>query len=243
MSGDAIGAASHGLGHGWIPRDVTRAADGARRTFHVGHIGVANVGDSGLRQIRREPGGGARVVARTREQQHCFNCPFQLSSLPSEAGGGAGRRRARPEAVQAGILLQDPPSAAELYSFSAEEGDLIVLATDGLYDNLWDSELCELAALAASPLEAQQAYCEARAALRGPAPSTDPGKLAAAIAHAAFYRARDPAASTPFQEHAREHGLVHAGGKMDDITVVCAWVVRSRPPSGTGPAAEGAAGP
>jgi hypothetical protein len=34
-------------------------------------------------------------------------------------------------------------------------------------------------------------------------------------------------ARTPFSEHARQHGVLHSGGKMDDITVVCAWVVRS----------------
>merc|ERR1719506_269109 len=51
------------------------------------HLGVANLGDSGLRQVRHHrtdesDGLATRIVGRTLVQQHSFNCPFQLSKLP-----------------------------------------------------------------------------------------------------------------------------------------------------------------
>jgi hypothetical protein len=90
---------------------------------------------------------------------------------------------------------------------------------------LADGELCELVQHTVSPLEAHQAYVEGAGALQGPGCSTDPGRIASAVAHAAFHRATEVGARTPFSEHAGQHGVHHSGGKMDDITVVCAWVV------------------
>jgi hypothetical protein len=51
-------------------------------------------------------------------------------------------------------------------------------------------------------------------------------KVAAAIAHAASHRSHIQTARTPFEKHARQAGTFYLGGKMDDITVVAAWVVR-----------------
>ncbi len=45
-------------------------------------LGVANLGDSTLVVLRRNRDCHMTTVLRTREQQHTFNCPFQLSRLP-----------------------------------------------------------------------------------------------------------------------------------------------------------------
>jgi len=37
---------------------------------------------------------------------------------------------------QENLLMQDKPESANLSEFKLKEGDLIVLATDGLWDNL-----------------------------------------------------------------------------------------------------------
>jgi protein phosphatase PTC7 len=199
-------------------------------------LGVANLGDSGLRQIRRsrQQGGssklGAHIVGNTVEQQHGFNCPFQLSHLPEPADFPqllAEGKGALVRAVQNSSLLeQDQPSDADLYSFSVEEGDLIILGTDGVFDNLHDREVCQLIDHTTSPLEAGRSFDLDCGTLDG-CGSSDPVKVAEAIAEAAFYRSRDSRARVPFALHAKEAGRYHAGGKSDDITVVAAWVVRS----------------
>jgi len=196
-------------------------------------LGVANLGDSGLRQLRKGIDGVMRIVGRTREQQHFFNCPFQLSRLPEPQDFPLLLAQGKTElvsAVQSGIILnKDRPDDADRYSFPLHEGDLLILGSDGLFDNLQEAELSELATLTVSPMEAQQVYMLGSKTLRGPGASTDPGHLATALAHAAYYRACDTFAQTPFAEHAQMHGIGHSGGKLDDITVVCAWAVPALP--------------
>lgn len=65
---------------------------------------------------------------RSHEQQHYFNTPFQLSLPPSN---------------MAADVLSDAPESADRYEFSVEDGDVILLATDGVFDNIPDSILVE----------------------------------------------------------------------------------------------------
>mmetsp|Transcript_25698 Transcript_25698/g.67240 ORF Transcript_25698/g.67240 Transcript_25698/m.67240 type:complete len:495 (-) Transcript_25698:157-1641(-) len=193
-------------------------------------LGVSNLGDSGLRQLRKS-GGTPWIAGRTTDQQHSFNCPYQLSRLPCNDDIPALLAAGKSElvnAVRRGVAMhQDSPEDAGRYDFRVQEGDLLILGSDGVFDNLHDRELCELAEMTISPFEARQAFIEEPGTLRGPGSSTDAGRFATAIAHAAFHRACDTTALTPFAEHARQHGIPHIGGKLDDITVVCAWVVRT----------------
>ncbi|ETI47277.1 hypothetical protein PPTG_11799 [Phytophthora nicotianae INRA-310] len=76
-----------------------------------------NLGDSGFLLCRLQPdkaeGGALRwqVVHETPNQCHYFNCPYQL-------GFGANG---------------DKPEMGEVYDLETQEGDVIVLGTDGLY--------------------------------------------------------------------------------------------------------------
>lgn len=84
---------------------------------------TANIGDSGFLVVRC-----GEVVHRSQEQQHYFNTPFQLSLPPTE--------------LQSEVLA-DRPDAADQYAFSVEDGDVILLATDGIFDNVPDRLLVE----------------------------------------------------------------------------------------------------
>ncbi|CAJ1436851.1 unnamed protein product [Effrenium voratum] len=200
-----------------------------------GKLGVANLGDSGL---RREPkrfvraghscklrSAGCFVGARTLEQQHAFNCPFQLARLPEPKDYEALREKGMASLVRAversGRTSQDLPSHADAYTFEVQEGDVVVLGTDGFFDNLHDSEVCQLAQVA---MEATFRNKEKSAAAQ-----IDPTRLAQAYAEAARVRSEDTAARTPFGDLARQAGLQHMGGKMDDISVVVAVVVKAKP--------------
>ena len=79
---------------------------------------TTNIGDSGFLVVRR-----GEVVHRSHEQQHYFNTPFQLSLPPTELMSE---------------VLADRPESADQYEFSVEDGDVILLATDGLFDNVPD---------------------------------------------------------------------------------------------------------
>lgn len=188
----------------------------------LGQLGVANLGDSALMVLRRKEVDSCnsfRVVARTKEQQHAFNCPYQLCFLPSEESFPELRLQGKEKLVRAMQKMptskMNTPEDADLRSIEVHSGDLLILGTDGVFDNLYQSEICQLLGKAVSPSDAASGKYEV----------TDPAKLAEMIVKAAFFRSLDRNARTPFSDNAQQAGLLHTGGKMDDITCVCAWVV------------------
>ena len=66
--------------------------------------------------------GGADKPGSEQAQQHSFNCPYQLAS-PTKW----------PEA--------DKPEDADVYEVELLPGDIVVLGSDGLFDNMWNHEL------------------------------------------------------------------------------------------------------
>lgn len=76
---------------------------------------TANIGDSGFIVVRH-----GEIVHRSEEQQHYFNTPFQLS-LPPPGNNN---------------VLSDSPDSADQYSFPVKDGDVILVATDGVFDNV-----------------------------------------------------------------------------------------------------------
>ena len=75
-------------------------------------IKTLNFGDSGYMLIRN-----GEVLFRSASQQHYFDCPFQ-----------AGK-------------LYDLPTDSKSEAHQVREGDLIVMATDGVWDNLFESDI------------------------------------------------------------------------------------------------------
>lgn len=199
-------------------------------------LGIANLGDSSLVHLRRQRTASLRTfdrINRTTEQQHNFNCPYQLCCMPTEADFPrllAEGKTALVRAVQKNPgYKQDLPHDADTYAFQVQEGDLLIAGTDGLFDNLFDHEICQLASQAISPLEAGEVFDERTERLisqpDSSCHSTAADNIAEALARAALHRSQDQAFKSPFSCHAQKAGLYHLGGKMDDITCVCAWVV------------------
>ena len=62
-----------------------------------------------------------RIVFASPSQQHFFDCPYQL-----------------------GDESTDTPADAELLSVGVQEGDILVIGSDGLWDNTFDKEISEL---------------------------------------------------------------------------------------------------
>ena len=84
-----------------------------------GVLRVANLGDSGFRLVR-----SGKVTAVSGEQRHSPFTPWQLTVAP------AGQD-----------MIEDQPEAAELVELMLEPGDIVILATDGLFDNVYDDEI------------------------------------------------------------------------------------------------------
>jgi len=199
-------------------------------------LGVANLGDSGLLHFRKQflTVTGANLsmtcVMRTREQQHGFNTPFQLSRVPEEKNYDeialdplyANLIAALRSLSGRQLSGLDKPEDCELYSTRVKEGDLILLATDGVLDNLWNYDLLSLVGEHAvvSPLEARM----------NSVACTDPEKIAKAIALAAHEKSLLTGGyRSPFGVECRKRtGQVHLGGKTDDITLVVCWVCREQ---------------
>ena len=85
-----------------------------------GTLEVVNLGDSGLRLVR-----AGCVEFATGVQEHGWNCPYQLS---------------HPRLV----TNTDTAADAAVDELKVAPGDVIVLGTDGLWDNMWDDQLLEL---------------------------------------------------------------------------------------------------
>lgn len=156
-----------------------------------GKLYTANIGDSGFLVFR-----GGRVVHRSHEQQHYFNTPFQLSLPPSN---------------MATEVLSDAPESADRYEFSVEDGDVILLATDGVFDNVPTSVLVKEVGNLQNGKNAPDA-AEIQA-------------CANSIALTARMLSQDENFVSPFAQNARANGFGDmVGGKEDDVTVILAAV-------------------
>ncbi|PCH38203.1 hypothetical protein WOLCODRAFT_130753 [Wolfiporia cocos MD-104 SS10] len=94
-----------------------------------GVLRSANLGDSGYTIIR-----SSSVLYQQRAQQHFFNCPKQLSKLPTSV----------PRFSRACI---DSPRDAETYETKLRDGDIIIAYTDGLSDNVFAAEMIQICSL------------------------------------------------------------------------------------------------
>ncbi|KAG2374124.1 hypothetical protein C9374_011203 [Naegleria lovaniensis] len=162
-----------------------------------GLLKSANIGDSGFLVMRRKqqtdgtPSKGPyELLYRSMPQQHYHNAPYQLAIIPEYLRG----------------RFDDSPKDAVCHSLKLCNGDLIIVGTDGLFDNLYDHQIVEFVNqnLDKSEFElAKNLLLKARQIAFG----------------------YENVKSTPFQDQSEKNGFFYLGGKPDDITVVVARVV------------------
>lgn len=165
---------------------------------------VLNLGDSGilvLRPAMRSPPGSEtlllypRIVFRSSDQTHYFNCPYQL-------GSGHGH-------------IEVP----DLIQIQVREGDIVIAATDGVFDNLFDRQLQQIVARHLG--DAWRTGEEVEPHLQSLASNV--------VEHSQKIGKLDDATDifTPFALSAHAEGLSYRGGKLDDTTAVVGLVCRS----------------
>ena len=148
---------------------------------------ACNLGDSCFMVLRDN-----KVLFKSPQQQHQFNFPFQCGAY---RGG-------------------DSPLVSQLFSVQVQPGDVLILGTDGLWDNLFDGEIAQL-------------VCAELEKGGGPAAA------AATCVRTAHVRGADPRAHTPFEQEAHKARIRFYGGKQDDVTCVVSVVERA-PAAGGG---------
>ena len=107
-------------------------------------LSIANIGDSGFLVIRFK-NGEPYCPHKSKEQQHAFNIPYQLSQLPTQADLEILRKQGKLTEMaklkqvlrKKNNVCQDSPDAADDYTIELKDGDIIVSATDGVFDNLF----------------------------------------------------------------------------------------------------------
>ncbi|PAA82149.1 hypothetical protein BOX15_Mlig013244g1 [Macrostomum lignano] len=193
----------------------------ARYSTETRRLDVANLGDSGLCVMDAE----FQLRMRTQFQSNMggvFNCPMQLA-FPKALSGQYPK-----------------PGECELYSIVLEPGDVVLMATDGLWDNLYQKTIEEIFrhAFQASRIKVSEPKTAAAAQ---PTKSTvdesaeveteaSPPLEAASriLVDAATYLSAEQSYFSPFCQSAKDAGLKYVGGKEDDISVVLARLCPSQ---------------
>ena len=190
-------------------------------------LSVSNLGDSALIVLRPTPRKRGeqvtlwpRILLRTHDQTHYFNCPYQASAAdeaPTDSDLGA--------------------CGADTIAAHVRSGDLVIAATDGYWDNVFDSTTLATIAPRLPALWAAAAHQNAFGDLSkrvqrmtDAAEAADPARealdaLAETLAGVAVSIAGEDTAVTPFAASARDDGLSFEGGKEDDVAIVCGLVV------------------
>ncbi|KAL2004925.1 hypothetical protein VTN00DRAFT_2775 [Thermoascus crustaceus] len=122
-------------GYDRVVEDESIFAGGSTASLGVaqrdGRVELANLGDSGSVLLRL-----AAVHHYSTPQTHDFNTPYQLSIIPP-------RMRAQ-AAVFGGTFLEDSPRDAAVSNINMQHGDVLVLATDGVFDNLNNQDILKI---------------------------------------------------------------------------------------------------
>jgi len=119
-------------GYDAIVADPSIKAGGSTASVGIalpdGKVELANLGDSGSVLLRR-----AAVHTYSTPQTHGFNTPYQLSIIPP-------RMRAQAN-IFGGAFLEDFPRDASVTNLTMQHGDVLMLATDGVFDNLNNQDI------------------------------------------------------------------------------------------------------
>lgn len=167
-----------------------------------------------------EPTTTYAVVHAQEPQVHFFNAPRQLSKIPQ-----AELDRAAGEGKGEGNWLVDRPGDADTVAVQLQDGDVVMLFTDGYSDNVWpQGETDRLLELVRTRVDLAPSASTSRA--------TADKELAASVAQTAVTFARmlavRPDVYTPFAAESKRWGVkgMERGGKVDDVTVLVAVVRR-----------------
>ncbi|KAL0011766.1 hypothetical protein SO802_006874 [Lithocarpus litseifolius] len=157
-------------------------------TFKDYYLRAINVGNSGFMIFRNSKCVYKSLIQQRGFkliQQRGFNYPYQLGNC---------------------MTCDKPCSAIVTTVERLLPGDIIVLSTGGLLDNMFTTEIEDIIS-------------------KGTLEGVNTEQLASTIAHWALFNSMDKNVDSPFAQAARLAGLKHNGGKRDDITDIVGHVI------------------
>ena len=200
-----------------------------------GKMHIANLGDSGFLQLRL----GA-VHHYSNPQTHAFNTPYQMSITPPEI--------LRQTQTFGGVPINDPAEMADIAYHMLHHGDVLVLATDGVWDNLNSQDVLavvttEMRRFGAWVKSAKDGFIvtDKLATLTQPEglgllhpQHTLQGAVAVAIAREAKIQSLNHRRDGPFAREVQKYepSAMYHGGKIDDISVMVVIPVEENKISG-----------
>jgi protein phosphatase PTC7 len=156
---------------------------------------VTNIGDSQILVLRPRD---RKVIYKTIEQWHWFDCPRQLGTNSPDT----------------------PRENAVTDIVEIEENDVVLAMSDGVIDNLWEHEIVTNVVESIQKWESRGGEgSDGGPAERKGGASGGMKFVADHLMNAARIIAQDPFAESPFMEHAIEEGLAMEGGKKDTIEI------------------------
>lgn len=219
-------------GYDAVSNDPSVQAGGSTACVAIGRpdgtLDVANLGDSGFLQLRLNA-----VHSFSEPQTHAFNTPYQLSIVPPSM--------AAKMAAYGGAQLSDLPRDADVEEHDVRHGDVLVFATDGVLDNLFNQDILRTAsrvmvssgAWETSPTGGVRAADDLSKFTELQASPFSPGKmvtlqslLATQLVGVAKKASVNTRVDGPFAKEVQRYFPQEdwRGGKVDDICVVVAVV-------------------
>jgi len=157
-----------------------------------GLLRSANLGDSGFAVLR-----STSIIHQQLPLTHYFNCPKQLTKLPTNRGRKFSR------------ACVDSPYEAETFEIKLRDGDIIVAYTDGFSDNVFQSEMLNICSLVARAGGSEDQQVQA---------------MADRMVEYARQCMKNRNRVSPFEREASRQGMYFRGGKPDDVTVIVGLV-------------------
>jgi serine/threonine protein phosphatase PrpC len=181
---------------------------------------TVSLGDSGYIVLRmREGSKNFYTVHRSIEQQHSFNCPYQLAKLPQPKDHDKLLDQGMTALVSLLKKTKEPnfdtPSCADTQMICIRPGDIIIAATDGLFDNLYDVDIIRIVEHMSNKQLPAKKFCKF---------------LARALAERAVDKGWDITYRSPFSKNAAKSGRRYIGGKLDDTTVIVGLAIPDTEP-------------
>jgi protein phosphatase PTC7 len=192
-------------------------------------LSFSNMGDSGIIVLRhvysdKNVDAGLKVTFVSQQQLQSFNHPYQF--------GYTGEPLAEDEVTSL-------KTHADLYNetIPLRRGDIVILATDGLFDNVdideiqlicsqWEEENGFVAGNVGGTKGREDRWTKGKSLTNVSKDSV--GKLAERLVKVSRERSLDNSVDSPFAILAKENDIMWSGGMPDDCTVVVCHVVGSQ---------------